>query len=124
MLKNPRLQSMVLNGKEHSLGYRVLTQDMQSLGLRRNPNIITYPFNEWYFLPSGKVEPGKKDWGGIWVCRLKSDGKKLMDYMKEKHNKETRLFRACLADILYYNSYRVKTNGIFLFEEIIEEIIV
>ncbi|MBN2459319.1 hypothetical protein JXB28_03455 [Candidatus Woesearchaeota archaeon] len=102
-----------------SAAYKVVTKDMKSLGLRRNPNIIIYPEGEWYFLPREKVVPGKGDYGGIWVARSLSAAKMLNKYMKEKYSVSTRIFRAAIGDVLYQNSYRIKTDRIKLGEEII-----
>ena len=102
-----------------SIAYKVVTKDILSLGLRRNPNIIKYPVGEWYFLPKEKVVPGKGDYGGIWVTRRLCDAKKLNKYMKEKYSVKTRIFKAQVGSVLYQNSYRIKTDKIFLGEEII-----
>lgn len=100
------------------VGYKVVTGDLKSLGLRKNPNILEFKINEWFYLPRKDIEEGEKDWGGIWVARTLSNAKKLKDYMKNKYNKETRIFKTALDKILYLNSYRIKTNGIKLVEEI------
>ena len=113
-----KIQSVDLEGRVYPAGYRVLTKDLKSLGLRKNPNIIQYPFRQWYFLPEEQLKRGNDDWGGIWVTRTLPAAKKLVDYMKQKHNVETRLFKAAIDRILYANSYRVKTNGIYLMEEL------
>jgi hypothetical protein len=114
----PPIHTTNLEGKTYLMGYRVVTQDMKSLGLRRNPNIIQYPFDEWYFLPPEQVKKGKGDWGGIWVCRIPSGAFGQRKRMMEEYGRQTRIFKACLADILFCNSYRIKTNGIRLFEEL------
>ncbi|MBN2053247.1 hypothetical protein JW756_07115 [Candidatus Woesearchaeota archaeon] len=122
MPKNKSLQRILLNEKEHLIGYKVVTVDMKSLGLRRNPNIITYPFYEWFFLPKEHLKNGNDDWGGIWVCRSQGNAKKVADYMRDKYARKTRIFKACLGEILYSNSYRVKTDRILLFEDITDKL--
>lgn len=119
MAENHRnFKTVSLDGKDYVLGYRVVTKDLKSLGLRKNPNILTYPINEWFNLPPCWIKEGKGDWGGIWTAITPSNGFKLQKYMLEHYNKKTRIFKAALADILYYNSYRIKTSGICMFEEI------
>jgi hypothetical protein len=103
---------------EDLIGYKVVTDTMQSLGLRKNPNILTYPVGEWYFLPETLVVPGKSDYGGVWVAKTLSGAKRLADYVKEKYGIRTRIFRAYIAKVLYGNSYRIKTDGLFLSEEV------
>ncbi len=100
--------------------YRVVTTDMKSLGLRRNPHILSYPIQEWFFLPNDRLVIGASDWGGLWVARTLSCARQLTRYMAKKHAIQTRLFSALIDETLYQNSYRVKTNGIFLLEEIPE----
>ena len=101
-----------------SVAYKVVTADMKSLGLRKNPNIITYPVGEWYFLPKEDVVPGDDDFGGIWVTRRFSDAKRLVRYMSEKYSVEARIFKARIGEVLYQNSYRLKTDRVFLDEEV------
>jgi hypothetical protein len=101
------------------MGYKVVTGDLKSLGLRKNPNILEFKIGEWFYLPKSDIEENNKDWGGIWVARELSDAKKLKNYMKTKYNRDTRIFRTALDKILYANSYRIKTNGVLMFEEIV-----
>jgi hypothetical protein len=113
----PRIHTTNLEGKTYPMAYKIVTQDMRSLGLRNNPNLHQYPLDEWYFLPSEQVVEGAGDWGGIWLCRIPSNAFFMKKYMLKKHKVKTRIFKACLADILFCNSYRIKTNGVRLFEE-------
>jgi hypothetical protein len=102
-----------------NIRYRVVTNDMKSLGPRRNPNILTYPVGEWFYLSNSEVVPGNGDYGGIWVCKKFSGVKTLVKYMKEKYDISTRIFKAEFDKNLYSNSYRIKTNGVKLLEEIV-----
>jgi len=116
--KKPKLYTVRLGLSDHVLGYKVLTPDMKSLGLRGNSNIIEYPIQEWVFLDTSCVREGKQDFGGIWVTKTLWRAKQLERYMKEKHGRETRTFSAALDKILYFNLYRIKTNGIHLLEKV------
>ncbi len=116
--KLPVIDTINLNGDCYPVGYKVVTEDLKSLGLRRNPNIIAYSINEWYYLKENQIKDGPDDWGGIWVARTLSNAKKLKKYYEEKHLKSARVFKATLDEILYFNSYRIKTNGIVMLEEI------
>lgn len=118
MTDNTGLQKIVFDNKEYFLGYKVVTNEMKSLGLRRNPTIIQYPVNEWLYLPQEHLKKNKEDLGGIWVARRPGGARTIVNYMRKKHSTETRVFKALLDDVLYANSYRVKTNGVLLFEEI------
>lgn len=113
------LEAIALNGVRHPVGYRVVTPDMRSLGLRRNPNILTYPVGEWLELPEEQVKPGKGDWGGIWVARTLSNARRLSQYMMEHYSQDTRVFKCAIGRVLYSNSYRVKTDAVILLEEIL-----
>lgn len=113
-----KIQTVSLENKIYPLGFKVVTENLESLGLRQNPYILTYPVNRWYFLESDKVLEGPEDFGGIWVARTLSNARKLKEYMRANYSQETRIFRAALADILYYNNYRIKTQGINLFQEV------
>lgn len=98
--------------------YKVFTKELKSLGLRKNPNILTFTPQEWYFLEKDQIREGVSDFGGIWVCRSIGGANTLTNYMLNKHNIETRAFIVLIDNILYSNSYRLKTNGIYLKEEI------
>ena len=103
--------------KTELVGFKVVTTELKSLGLRRNPNILTYPVDDWYLLPDSWIEEGKGDWGGMWLSRLPSTAKRLKMYMVEKHSKECRIFKSYIGDDLFHNSYRIKTDKIKMFEE-------
>jgi hypothetical protein len=92
--------------------YKVVTEDLKSLGLRKNPNIMTFPINEWVYEPKERIDYSNKDLGGIWVAQTLSGAKGLVRYMKKKYNKDVRLFECEIGDILYQNSYRVKTDKV------------
>lgn len=98
--------------------YKVFTNELKNLGLRKNPHILTFFPQEWYFLDKDNIVEGVSDFGGIWVCSNRSGARKLTDYMMKKHSIETRAFIVSIDKILYQNSYRLKTNGIYLKEEI------
>ena len=107
---------LMLNLNQHS--WCSIQKKAESLGLRRNPNIIAYSINEWYYLLKNQTEEGPDDWGGIWVARTLSNAKTLKKYYEKNHLKSARVFKTALDEILYFNSYRIKTNGIVMLEEI------
>lgn len=90
-----------------------MTEDLQSLGLRSNPHILTYRIDDWLALPPERLAPESGDWG-LWVARVPSGARKLRDYTQERHNTRTRIFTAALGDILFVNNYRIKTNRVKL----------
>ncbi len=119
--KSYNIHTVELEGEIYPMGYRVVTEDMESLGLRNNPNIIKYPVGEWLALPPEQVEEGNGDWGGIWLARTPSRAKEYKRYMREKHRVEARVFKTAIGKILFCNSGRIKTDAIFMFEEILLE---
>jgi len=116
--KEYNIHTVVIEGEIYPMGYRVVTEDLQSLGLRGNPNIIKYSVGEWFRLLPEEIEEGKGDWGGIWLARTPSKAKEYKKYMREKHATQTRVFRAAVGDILFCNSGRIKTDAMLMFEEI------
>ena len=101
-----------------NIGYKVVTQDMKSLGLRKNPNILQYKLGEWTILDSDNIRVGSSDFGGIWVARTSGQARQLRGYMVKKHNTPTRIFEAELGEILHRTDYRIKTDKVKLLEEI------
>ncbi len=92
--------------------YKVVTEDMKSLGLRKNPTILKYKINEWVKSPT--VKRNNEDDGGIWVVKMMSNANKLKKYMEKKYNKRCKIYKAIIWDILYENSYRTKTSKVKL----------
>ncbi len=112
------IHEIIIEGIEYNSGYKVVTENLESLGLRKNPNIIKYTINEWYNLSEEQIEKGNGDWGGIWVCRILGGARKIKKYMKDKYGKDTIIFKTGIDEILFYNNYRIKTNGVILLEEL------
>lgn len=100
------------------MGYKVVTENMESLGLAKNPTILTYKEKEWYSLDKNEVSKDKADSGGIWLARVPSGAYKVQQYMKEKHNQKTKVFKTAVKNILFVNDYRMKVQEVYLFEEI------
>lgn len=98
--------------------YKVVTQDLKSLGLRKNPTIITFPIGEKVF-EKGKIFKDNRDSGGIWVANSIGNARTLRKYMKSKYNIDCRIFSVEIGIVLYQNSYRTKTNYVRLEEEVI-----
>lgn len=106
--------------------YKVVTSNLKSLGLRKNPTIMNFPINKWIFEPNPtKDQGGWGGTGGIWVANSLSAGKGLLKYLNKKAIKENnpefmncRLFEVEIGDILYSNSYRTKTDKVKLIKEI------
>ena len=65
----PKVHNTFFEGREYNMVYKVVTSDMKSLGLRKNPKIITYELGEWFWLPREDVVGGVGDFGGIWAAR-------------------------------------------------------
>jgi hypothetical protein len=91
--------------------YKVVTENLQSLGLRRNPNIMSFEINEWVHETSPGI--GKQDNGGIWCCEKLSNARRLKKYFEEKYTK-ARIFECEIGVVLYQNNYRTKTDKIKL----------
>lgn len=79
--------------------WKVVTMNLRSLGLRKNPTILEYQVNKW--ITSPKIKEGPSDDGGIWVAPSLSNARRLKKYMKENHNKICRIFTCSIGDILY-----------------------
>jgi len=108
-----------IEGQFYPLGYKIVTDEMKSLGLRKNPNIMTFNVGEWAKLPDEEVIVGKGDEGGIWTAISKGSIKTLKNYMLEMYGKETRAFLTAMDRPVYANSYRIKSQGVMLLEEIL-----
>ena len=97
--------------------YKVVTKDMRSLGLRKNPNVIIFPLNTW-IKESRTLEYNNKDWGGIWCCEKLSAARALKKYFEHRYEK-ARIFECEIGEVLFQNNYRTKTDKIKLSKEMI-----
>jgi len=113
-----KIAEETIDGIVRKIGFKVITPDMKSLGLRGNPNILEYSLGDWIFVPEEQVVPGKSNFGGIWLARTAGNARKLQKYIKEEHGVDARVFKAAIDRILYLNDYRIKTNGVMLYEEV------
>lgn len=95
--------------------YKVVTENMKSLGLRKNPNIMQFSIGEWSYETNPDI--GKQDSGGIWCCERLSAARALKKYYEKRYGK-AEIFECEIGVTLYKNSYRTKTNKIKLFRRI------
>ena len=95
--------------------YKVVTDKMESLGLRKNPDIIQYRMGDWYV--DNVMHADNRNDGGIWCCEKLSSAKSLKKYYEKRYGK-ARIFECEIGIILYQNSYRTKTDRIKLIREI------
>lgn len=107
-----------IEGVRRPVTLKVVTDNYQSLGLRRNPNILTFSLGQWVQLDEKSIKTGKGDWGGIWSTLTISRARELGEYMNSNYNINTNIFLTALDKPLYANSYRVKSGGVMLLEEI------
>ena len=98
--------------------FKVVTSDLKSLGLRRNPNIMQFPIGEWVELSDDKLVPDEKGWGGIWGKLTLSDAKGLAKYMLREYGAPTRIFLTGVDNSVYANRYSIKSQGIILLREL------
>ncbi|HSV95066.1 MAG TPA: hypothetical protein VLH94_03795 [Spirochaetia bacterium] len=111
-----------IEDKFYPLGYKIVTTELKSLGLRNNPNIMTFPIGEWVRLPDDQVTVGNthwSGWGGIWMALRRGSIPTYRNYMMEKYQIKTRAFLTAMDRPLFANNDRVKSQGVMLLEEIL-----
>lgn len=98
----------------------VKNENNKSLGLRHNPNIMTFPQGQWVVLDDNLIVPGEGDWGGIWAARTKGTANEIKKYMIETRGEETKIFLTVIDRPVFINKQkdRVKSGGVMLLEEI------
>ena len=97
--------------------YKVVTQDLKSLGLRRNKNIMLFKIGE-EVKDETMLYADKRDNGGIWVANGLGNARSLKKYMAGK-GVECRIFLVEIGIVLFSNSYRTKTDKVKLVEEVL-----
>ena len=114
-----KVQQTNFGERNYFCAYKVVRADMTSLGLRKNPNIMTFHLDDWIYLPEEKVVEGIGDYGGIWLARTEGRANAYRKYMAKKHGVEARVFLSLIDRVLFVNQDRVKTNGVRLIEELV-----
>jgi len=107
-----------VDSKWYPLGFKVVDSKNRSLGLRNNQNIITFFPNAWNDLPKNQTEAGPNDWGGVWSALSLSGATTLRKHCLNTWGMKTKIYYAALSNPLYANSYRVKSQGLMLLEEL------
>ena len=102
----------------HPLGYKVVTGDGMSLGLRHNPTPLHFPVNEWVKMRKEDLISSKEDAGGIWSALKKSDAITLKKYMLSQYGERAKIYLTALFNPIFANNYRVKSQGVMLLEEL------
>jgi len=98
--------------------YKVVTEDLKSLGLRNNPTIFQYAVGLWTQEPSPTM--GQGGWGGtggIWVANGLSNAKNLKKYMNKK-GINVKIYEIEVGGVLFSNTYRSKVSSVKLIKEI------
>jgi len=90
------------------LHFKVLRDDLTSLGLRKVPR-IQYVLGEW-------VHGSSKH--GLWVARTKSSAFSLKKYFELKYCEPAVVFSCLIGEILFESTYRIETNRVMLIEKL------
>ena len=100
----------------YPLGYKVVTLDNKSLGLRKNPTIYTYEVGGWMIMPKDELIIEDIDEGGIFSGASLSSARKTQQYCRERQKDpfETKIFYAAIYRPFLANGYKVKSQGIML----------
>jgi hypothetical protein len=104
-----------------SIYLKVVTSELKSLGLRNNPNILTYPVGIWVRLPPDQIVEGKgpwSGWGGIGVLKTLGGARGMVRYMDDQYRRPCLIYRVNIDRILYENDDRLKTDAVMLTEKI------
>lgn len=107
-----------VNDERYPAGYKVVTTENRSLGLRKNPTPLHFPVGVWVKMNKSELIFSKEDAGGIWSALEKSGAKTLQKYMMAQYGRPTKIYLAALFNPIYANSYRVKSQGVMLLEEL------
>lgn len=100
------------------LVYKVVTEKMESLGLRKNPNPMKFPVGEWIF-EKNELQYGDRDFGGIWSAHRLGNANTIKKYCLQEKGMITRCFLTAVYNpIAFVGNYRIKSEGVMLMKEI------
>lgn len=110
-----------LESRWYPLGYKVVTLDNKSLGLRKNPTIFEYPLGIWVYEDKDILIPKRTDYGGIWSGASLSSARKTREYCRTRRKDpfETKIYLAAIKNPIYANSYGVKSQGIMILKQLV-----
>ena len=97
--------------------FKVVKEDLTSVGLL-GASIVQYKVGEWVY-PLEPLSNDRFKGGGLWVLKTSSDARRFKRYMNKKHGFDVRIFTCEIGIVLFYTSYRLKTDRVMLKEEII-----
>lgn len=101
------------------LGYKVVTEDLESLGLRNNPTPMKFPVGEWVF-EERNLQYGSKDYGGIWTAVRRGSTKVLKKHCLNTWGMKTRGFLTAIYNpVAFVGNYRIKSEGVMLVKEVL-----
>ncbi len=101
----------------YPLGYKVVTDKMESLGLRNNPTIMKFPIGTWVREKNSLV-PTEADWGGIWTAQRKGSIKMLQEHCSHTWGMKTKGYLTAIANPVFANSYRIKSEAVMILNEV------
>lgn len=107
-----------INDEWYPAGFKVVTAENCSLGLRKNPTPLHFPEGVWVKIDRAELIFSSEDAGGIWSARKRSGAETLKRYMLEQYDRPTKVYLAALFNPIFANSYRVKSQGVMLLEEL------
>lgn len=116
-----------IGGESFPVGYKVVTQDRLSLGLRGNVGgftpdewrILRYDAEKWTELPDHLLVASRVDWGGIWAARTPGNARALWKYYEVKRDYgPARILVCAMKGLLFAKPDRVKCRGVYPIEEI------
>lgn len=111
-----------LTSQGSQIYYKVVTEDLKSLGLLR-ANQLQYSIGKWAY-PLEPLSDHSRKGGGLWVSRQKSGAFGLVRYLMKKYQRASRVFVCIIGEILYQKSLdscRVKTDKLMLIREVIKQ---
>lgn len=96
--------------------FKVVTQDLQSVGLL-GAVPLQYHLNKWV-QPLEPLSNDPRKGGGLWVAPRESHARAMQKYLARKHNLTAKIFRCNIGRIIYQSSCRIKTDKVMLIEEV------
>jgi hypothetical protein len=96
--------------------FKVVTQDLKSVGLFNAPQ-IDYKIGEWVY-PLEPLSNHSRKGGGLWVIKRRGDAFRMKKYLEKNHGIIAKIFICFIGKIVLETSYRAKTDKVMLFEEL------
>lgn len=105
-----KVQEKIINGKKYFIGYKVVTEDLKSTGLRGTP-VVQFVADNWNVFKEH----------GVWAARVPSFATYVRSWLKHRYGVATRTFIVGLENIKKITKNGIHAEKFIFLEELYDD---